>query len=91
MPSSVLDHQLKELENYRAAVHKMGRDILALREQIREQEMENSQLRRDLSHYDDSTRLILDSSDLDGVTKPELAAKYGETNSRVSRCWSAYN
>ena len=73
----LLDHQMRELEKYRTAVHKMGEDILTLRQQIRDLEAYNSQLRRDLSQYNDATKLLLDSQELDGLTKAELAARYG--------------
>ena len=45
--------------------------------QVRELEAQNSQLRRDLAKYNDTTKLLMDSQDLDGLTKPELAARYG--------------
>ena len=74
----LLDYQMRELEKYRTAVHKMGQDILTLRQQVRDLEAQNSQLRRDLANYNDTTKLLMDSQDLDGLTKPELAARYGE-------------
>lgn len=43
---------------------------------MRDLESHNSQLRRDLSKYNDSTKLLLDSQELDGLSKPELAARY---------------
>ncbi|KAJ8318783.1 hypothetical protein KUTeg_003874 [Tegillarca granosa] len=73
---SVLDHQMKELENYRAAVQKMGQDILALRQQIRDLESNNSVLRRDLANYNDASKLMIESAELDGLTKPEIMSKY---------------
>lgn len=44
---------------------------------MRDLESQNSQLRRDLANYNDTTKLLMDSQDLDGLTKPELAARYG--------------
>ncbi|XP_056019643.1 coiled-coil domain-containing protein 33-like isoform X2 [Ostrea edulis] len=73
---NVLDHQMKELENYRAAVQRMGQDILALRQQIRELETNNSQLRRDLANYNDASKLMIESSELDNLTKPEVMSRY---------------
>ncbi|KAK2143413.1 hypothetical protein LSH36_843g00070 [Paralvinella palmiformis] len=81
----LLDHQMRELEKYRAAVHKMGEDILTLRQQIRDLEAYNSQLRRDLSQYNDATKLLLDSQELDGLTKPELAARYVALKQKLTR------
>lgn len=74
----IVQYQLRELEKYRLAVHKMGEDILMLRQQIRELESVNSNLRRELANYNDATKMLLDSQELDGLTKPELAARYGE-------------
>ncbi|KAK3089708.1 hypothetical protein FSP39_005805 [Pinctada imbricata] len=90
---SVLDHQMKELENYRAAVHKMGQDILALRQQVRDLEANNSQLRRDLANYNDASKLMIDSSELDNLTKPEVMSRYAalkQTLTRSSGDISAY-
>ena len=84
---SLLDHQMRELEKYRTAVHKMGQDILTLQDKIRDLEGENSRLRRDLAKYNDATRLLMDSQELDGLTKPELAARYGEFMSRLWEQW----
>lgn len=72
----LLDHQTKELGNYRDAVHKMGQDILTLRTQIRDLENINSSLRRDLANYNDASRLMVDSAELDNLTKPEVLSRY---------------
>ncbi|CAH1793544.1 unnamed protein product [Owenia fusiformis] len=82
---SLIEHQMRELENYRTAVQKMGQDILTLREELREKDFENSKLRRDIAHYEDSRRYLLDSSDMDDLTKPELAERYVVLKQRVSR------
>nr|XP_022315826.1 coiled-coil domain-containing protein 33-like isoform X2 [Crassostrea virginica] len=73
---NVLDHQMKELENYRAAIQRMGQDIVALRQQIRELEGNNSQLRRDLANYNDASKLMIESAELDNLTKPEVMSRY---------------
>ncbi|XP_013383445.1 coiled-coil domain-containing protein 33 [Lingula anatina] len=73
---ALLDHQMKELENYRAAIHKMGDDILTLRKQIKDLEDQNSDLRRRLSNYNDATKLMLDSAELDGISKAEICTRY---------------
>lgn len=75
---SVMDQQLREIDNYRQAVQRMGQDILSLRTTIRELEGTNSKLRLELGNYSDATRLIIDSSELDALAKPELTARYGE-------------
>ena len=59
----------------------MGQDILTLRQQIRELESVNANLRRELANYNDATKMLLDSQELDGLTKPELAARYGKSGS----------
>ncbi|XP_052262939.1 coiled-coil domain-containing protein 33-like isoform X2 [Dreissena polymorpha] len=80
----LLDHQTKELGNYRDAVHKMGADILTLRRQIQELENVNSSLRRDLANYNDASRLMIDSSELDGLTKPEVLSRYAAIKQTLS-------
>ena len=73
---SVMDHQMRELENYRSAVQKMGQDIMALRAQIQELEANNGQLRRDLANYNDASKLMIESAEIDGMTKPEIMSRY---------------
>lgn len=73
---ALLDHQMKELEDYRTAVRKMGQDILSLRGQIKELEIANSKLRRERANYSDATKLMLDSAELDGLSKPEICSRY---------------
>lgn len=72
----LVEHQSKELGNYRDAVHKMGSDIMTLRGQIRELEDINSNLRRNLASFNDASRLMVDSAELDGLTKPEILSRY---------------
>lgn len=74
----LLDHQSKELGNYRDAVHKMGQDIIVLRNQVRDLEGVNSNLRMDLANYNDASKLMLDTSELNGLSKPEVLSRYGE-------------
>jgi len=74
---SVMDHQMRELENYRSAIQKMGQDIMALRAQIQELEANNGQLRRDLANYNDASKLMIESAEIDGMTKPEIMSRYG--------------
>lgn len=73
---SVMDHQMRELENYRSAIQKMGQDIMALRAQIQELEANNGQLRRDLANYNDASKLMIESAEIDGMTKPEIMSRY---------------
>ena len=73
---NVMDHQSKELENYRSAVQKMGQDMVALQERIRDLENSNSQLRRDLANYNDASKLMIESAELDGLSKPEVMSRY---------------
>jgi cell division protein FtsB len=68
---------MRELENYRSAVQKMGQDIMALRAQIQELEANNGQLRRDLANYNDASKLMIESAEIDGMTKPEIMSRYG--------------
>ena len=63
----------------------MGQDILTLRQHLRERESENSKLRLDLTQYNDATKLLMDSQDLDGLTKPQLASRYSKNAMLIIR------
>ncbi|XP_042571582.1 coiled-coil domain-containing protein 33-like isoform X2 [Cyprinus carpio] len=76
------EHQTKELENYRMAMHKMADDILSLRSQVSTLESENSQLRRDLSLKQDLT--LLDDTDIDVMTKTEIADRIASLKFKLS-------
>ncbi|XP_073327893.1 coiled-coil domain-containing protein 33 [Pagrus major] len=65
--------QNKEVENYRSAMSKMAEDIIALRTQVVTLEAENSQLRINLSLHQDLGRDLLDDTDIDVMTKAEIA------------------
>ncbi|XP_050955896.1 coiled-coil domain-containing protein 33 [Labeo rohita] len=80
----VTEHQVKELENYRAAMHKMADDILALRSQVSVLESENSQLRQDLSLHQDLGRTLLDDTDIDVMTKAEIADRIASLKFKLS-------
>ncbi|KAJ1181352.1 hypothetical protein NDU88_006560 [Pleurodeles waltl] len=69
----VQHHQDKELENYRSAMQRMADDIIALRKRVASLEAENSQLRSDLSLHQDLGRTLLDDTDIDVMTKAEVA------------------
>ncbi|BFZ18023.1 hypothetical protein BsWGS_21062 [Bradybaena similaris] len=81
---SVLDQQMRDLDNYRNAVQKMGHDILTLRTQVRTLEGENSKLRIDANHYDDNRKLLIDAADLDSLARPELQARYASLRQRLA-------
>ncbi|XP_078023990.1 coiled-coil domain containing 33 isoform X1 [Epinephelus lanceolatus] len=71
--AEITDLQTKEVENYRLAMSKMAEDIIALRTQVVTLETENSQLRTDLSLQQDLGRDLLDDTDIDVMTKAEIA------------------
>ncbi|XP_041794593.1 coiled-coil domain-containing protein 33 [Chelmon rostratus] len=71
--AEITDHQTKEVENYRSAMSKMADDIIALRTQVLNLEAENSQLHADLSLHRDLGRDLLDDTDIDVMTKAEIA------------------
>ncbi|XP_077979559.1 coiled-coil domain-containing protein 33-like [Glandiceps talaboti] len=73
---SLLDYQMKELDNYRDAMKKMGKDILRLREEIARLEGENSQLRRQLHMHDDSTRAMLYAADIEALSRAEIMERF---------------
>ena len=68
----------QEVENYRSAMSKMAEDIIALRTQVVTLEAENSQLRTDLSLQQDLGRDLLDDTDIDVMTKAEIADRIGK-------------
>ncbi|KAM6925963.1 coiled-coil domain-containing protein 33 [Lycodopsis pacificus] len=61
------------MENYRSAVSRMAEDIIALRTRVVTLEAENGQLRTDLSLQQDLGRDLLDDTDIDVMTKAEIA------------------
>lgn len=81
---NVLDYQMRDLDNYRTAVQRMGQDILTLRSQIRQLEGENSKLRIDVHHYDDNRKLLIDAADLDSLARPELQARYASLRQKLA-------
>ncbi|KAI8793726.1 coiled-coil domain-containing protein 33 [Biomphalaria glabrata] len=81
---NVLEHQMRDLDNYRTAVQRMGQDIMTLRTQIRQLEGENSKLRLDVHHYDDSRKLLIDAADLDSLARPELQARYATLRQKLA-------
>lgn len=66
------------MENYHLALSKMAEDIIALRTQVVTLEVENSQLRIDLSLHRDLGRDLLDDTDIDVMTKTEIADRIGK-------------
>ncbi|TSM52279.1 Coiled-coil domain-containing protein 33 [Bagarius yarrelli] len=71
--AEITEHQTKELENYCSAMCKMAEDIIALRSQVTSLEKQNSQLRSKLSMNQDLSRTVLDDTDVDVMTKAEIA------------------
>ncbi|XP_059190757.1 coiled-coil domain-containing protein 33 [Centropristis striata] len=71
--AEITNLQTKEVENYRSAMSKMAEDIILLRTQLVTLEAENSQLRSDLSLQQDLGRDLLDDTDIDVMTKAEIA------------------
>ncbi|XP_071107779.1 coiled-coil domain-containing protein 33-like isoform X1 [Haliotis cracherodii] len=70
----VIDAQMRETDNYRTAVTRMGHDIVTLRNTVRSLENENSQLRG--RGYNDATALIIDSTETESLSKTDLASRY---------------
>ena len=74
----LLDHQSKEIDDYRSATKKMGGDIMALRQQVIELSNVNSNLRSTLANYKDSRNIMIESSDLEDLTKAEIWNRFGQ-------------
>ncbi|KAK7113750.1 coiled-coil domain-containing protein 33-like [Littorina saxatilis] len=73
---SIMDQQMREMDNYRQAVTRMGQDIMTLRNNLREVEGTNSKLRLQVGNYSDTTRIMTDSTQVDGLTKGDLVSRY---------------
>nr|XP_015198891.1 PREDICTED: coiled-coil domain-containing protein 33 isoform X1 [Lepisosteus oculatus] len=71
--ADVTAHEAREVENYRTAMRKMAEDIIALRKKVGGLESDNSQLRSELSLHQDLGRTLLDDTDIDVMTKAEIA------------------
>uniref|UniRef100_UPI00398F8B7D coiled-coil domain-containing protein 33 n=1 Tax=Pristiophorus japonicus TaxID=55135 RepID=UPI00398F8B7D len=69
----IIHHEAQELENYRAAMQRMAEDIIHLRKDIAGLEADNSKLRSELSLHQDLGRTLLDDTDIDVMTKTEMA------------------
>ncbi|XP_041364165.1 coiled-coil domain-containing protein 33-like, partial [Gigantopelta aegis] len=80
----MIDRQSKDLDNYRSAVHRMGQDILVLRQTVRNLETKNSHMRTDMHQYNNTTRLIIDSTEVDGLDKQELASRYATLKQKLT-------
>ncbi|XP_067871581.1 coiled-coil domain-containing protein 33 isoform X2 [Heterodontus francisci] len=65
--------ETQELDNYRAAMQKMAEDIINARKDIARLEADNSKLRSELSSHQDLGRTRLDDTDIDVMTKAEIA------------------
>lgn len=78
------------MENYRSAMSKMAEDIIALRAQVVTLEAENSQFRIDLSLHQDLGRDLLDDTDIDVMTKAEIADRIGKTQQSIMNYSTVY-
>lgn len=74
---SWIEKQSEELERYRTAVHRMGEDILRLNSYINQLQEHNQKLKRQLACYDNIAEFHLESSNIDGINKVELAERLG--------------
>lgn len=77
MRPSWIEKQSEELERYRTAVHRMGEDILRLNSYINQLQEGNQKLKRQLACYDNIAEFHLESSNIDGINKVELAERLG--------------
>ncbi|XP_008275073.1 coiled-coil domain-containing protein 33 [Stegastes partitus] len=71
--AEITDLQAKEVANYRSAMTRMADDMITLRTQVGTLEAENSQLRSDLRLHQDLGRDLLADTDVDVMTKAEIA------------------
>ncbi|XP_043933688.1 coiled-coil domain-containing protein 33 isoform X2 [Protopterus annectens] len=83
-PREVTSHEVKELENYRAAMQKMAEDIISLRQHLSSLESENSKLRSELSLHEDVGRTLLEDTDIDVMTKAEIADRIASLRHKLA-------
>ncbi|XP_054475448.1 coiled-coil domain-containing protein 33 [Anoplopoma fimbria] len=86
--AEITDLQTKEMENYRSAMSRMAEEIIALRTQVVTLEAENSQLRTDLSLQQDLGRDLLDDTDIDVMTKAEIADRIASLKFKLASATS---
>ncbi|KAM3925035.1 coiled-coil domain-containing protein 33 [Leptodactylus fuscus] len=80
----VMEHQEQELANYRLAMQRMADDIIALRRQMSGLEAENSALRSERSLNQDAGRSLLSDTDIDVMTKAELADRLATLKQKLA-------
>ncbi|KAM9311809.1 coiled-coil domain-containing protein 33 [Gastrophryne carolinensis] len=80
----VMEHQEQELANYRLAMQRMADDIIALRRQMSGLEAENSALRSERSMNQDLGRSLLSDTDIDVMTKAELADRLATVKQKLA-------
>ena len=69
---------------------RMAEDIITLRTQVVTLEVENSQLRSDLSLHQDLGRHLLDDIDIDVMTKAEIADRIGKHYLSITQTYTYY-
>ncbi|KAM4748953.1 coiled-coil domain-containing protein 33 [Rhinophrynus dorsalis] len=80
----VMEHQEQEISNYRLAMQRMADDIIALRHQIGGLEAENSALRSERSLHQDLGRSLLSDTDIDVMTKAEIADRLATVKHKLA-------
>ncbi|CAL8261872.1 unnamed protein product [Merluccius merluccius] len=68
-----IDLQTKGVESYRSAMDRMAEDMIGLRTRVVTLEAENSRLLGELSLHQDLGQQLLDDTDIDVMTKAEIA------------------
>uniref|UniRef100_A0A1I8FS89 ERC protein 2 n=1 Tax=Macrostomum lignano TaxID=282301 RepID=A0A1I8FS89_9PLAT len=71
-----LDGQLERSKSTETRCARWARTSCRCATGVRELEMENSALRRDLGSYSDASKILQDSVELDGIPRAELMARY---------------
>ncbi|XP_033105047.1 coiled-coil domain-containing protein 33-like isoform X2 [Anneissia japonica] len=81
---TLLDHQQRELDNYKTAMKRMGDEIVKLQEEITRLEVVNSKLRQQINMHEDTTRALLRDSELTDIPRNELVQRYASLRDKLS-------
>ncbi|XP_071953458.1 coiled-coil domain-containing protein 33-like isoform X2 [Antedon mediterranea] len=81
---TLLDHQQRELDNYKSAMKRMGDEIVRLQEEVTRLEVVNSRLRQQINMHEDTTKALLRDSDLADIPRNELIQRYASLRDKLS-------
>jgi len=84
-PSSIVDVHMAEMSRYRDTIHTLSDDILTMRAQIRDLELNNTQLRRGVTGFNEFTLISTESEEhVQSLDKKQLALKYSKSSLHIA-------